>query len=90
MALVNHLKSYDEDGDLNQIYRYMDKLHNTRQELTLSIKHRIHPSMFEERPGPVFYDVTSLYLNLPQRTNCALRYSPRTVRRQSHRPCWAC
>ena len=33
LATVDYLKSYyDEDVDLNHIYRYMDKLYNTQME----------------------------------------------------------
>lgn len=45
---VDYLKSYyDEDIDLNRIYRYMDKLYNTQMELAqqISVEHtRINDS----------------------------------------------
>ena len=38
LATVDYLKSYyDEDVDLNHIYRYMDKLYNTQMELAQQI-----------------------------------------------------
>ena len=42
LATVDYLKSYyDEDIDLNHIYRYMDKLYNTQMELAqqISVEH---------------------------------------------------
>ena len=42
LATVDYLKSYyDEDVDLNHIYRYMDKLYNTQMELAqqISVEH---------------------------------------------------
>lgn len=62
LATVDYLKSYyDEDVDLNQIYRYMDKLHSTQQELAQSISVEHTRSLFGGRLGLVFYDVTTLY-----------------------------
>lgn len=42
LATMDYLKSYyDEDVDLNHIYRYMDKLYNTQMELAhqISVEH---------------------------------------------------
>lgn len=42
LATVDYLKTYfDEDVDLNNIYRYMDKLYNTQMELVqqVSVEH---------------------------------------------------
>lgn len=42
LATVEYLKScYEEDVDLNHIYRYMDKLYNTQMELAqqISVEH---------------------------------------------------
>lgn len=42
LATVDYLRSYyDEDVDLNHIYRYMDKLYNTQMELAqqISVEH---------------------------------------------------
>ena len=42
LATVDYLKSYyDEDIDLNHIYRYMDKLYNSQMELAqqISVEH---------------------------------------------------
>ena len=62
LATVDYLKSYyDEDVDLNRIYRFMDKLHSTQQELAQSISVEHTRSLFGGRLGLVFYDVTTLY-----------------------------
>ena len=42
LATVDYLRSYyDDDVDLNHIYRYMDKLYNTQMELAqqISVEH---------------------------------------------------
>ena len=44
LATVEYLKSYyDEDVDLNRIYRYMDRLYKTQQELVqnISVEHTV-------------------------------------------------
>ena len=67
MATVSYLKSYyDEDVDLNRIYRYMDKLYNTQMELAqqISVEHTL--KIFGGRIGLMFYDVTTLYFETSQ------------------------
>lgn len=62
MATVEYLKShFDEDVSLNNIYRYLDKLYNTQQELArrISVHHTF--SVLGGRVEMLFYDVTSLY-----------------------------
>lgn len=62
MATVEYLKShFDEDVSLNKIYRYLDKLYNTQQELAqrISVHHTF--SVLGGRVEMLFYDVTSLY-----------------------------
>ena len=62
LATVDYLKSYyDEDVGLNEIYRYMDKLYNTQQELVQGISVEHTRNLFGGRLGLVFYDVTTLY-----------------------------
>jgi len=59
---VDYLKSYfDEDIELHQICRYLDKLHNTQQEKIqrISVEHTC--KILGGRIGLVFYDVTTLY-----------------------------
>ena len=61
-ATVEYLRSYfDEDVKLHNIYRYMDKLHNTQREKIqqISVAHTI--DVLGGRIGLVFYDVTTLY-----------------------------
>ena len=62
MATVDYLKShFDEDVDLNKIYRYLDKLYNNQQETVqrISVEHTF--SVLGGRVDMLFYDVTSLY-----------------------------
>ena len=62
LATVAYLKSYyDEDVDLNAIYRYMDKLHDTQMELAQRISVEHTRKILGGRLGIVFYDVTTLY-----------------------------
>ncbi len=67
LATVGYLKSYyDEDIDLNRIYRYMDKLYNTQMELAQRISVEHTRKIFGGRIGLVFYDVTTLYFETSQ------------------------
>lgn len=62
VATVEYLTSYfDEDVQLHDIYRYMDRLHNTQQEKVqrASVSHTL--GVLGGRIGLVFYDVTTLY-----------------------------
>ena len=62
LATVEYLKSYyDEDVDLNRIYRYMDRLYKSQQELVqqISVEHTM--KILGGRIGLVFYDVSTLY-----------------------------
>lgn len=59
---VDYLKSYfDEDVQLHNIYRYLDKLHNTQQDKVqqLSVEHT--RKILGGKIGLMFYDVTTLY-----------------------------
>ena len=59
---VDYLKSYfDEDVDLHKIYRYLDRLHNTQQELVQKISVEHTRKLLGGKIGLVFYDVTTLY-----------------------------
>lgn len=67
-ATVDYLKSYyDEDIDLNHIYRYMDKLYNTQMELAQQISVEHTRKIFGGKIGLMFYDVTTLYFETAQR-----------------------
>ena len=59
---VDYLKSYfDEDVELHKIYRYLDRLHNTQQELVQKISVEHTRKLLGGKIGLVFYDVTTLY-----------------------------
>lgn len=68
VATVEYLKSYfDEDVQLHNIYRYMDKLYNTQQEKVQQISVAHTMKVLGGRIGLVFYDVTTLYFeSMPQ------------------------
>ena len=67
LATVSYLKSYyDEDVDLNHIYRYMDKLYNTQMELAQQISVEHTRKIFGGKIGLMFYDVTTLYFETSQ------------------------
>lgn len=62
MATADYLKShFDEDVNLSKIYRYLDKLYNTQQEMVqrISVEHTFR--VLGGRVEMLFYDVTSLY-----------------------------
>lgn len=62
LATVAYLKSYyDEDVNLNHIYRYMDKLYNTQKELVQQISVEHTRKILGGRIGLMFYDVSTLY-----------------------------
>lgn len=59
---VDYLKSYfDEDVELHKIYRYLDRLHNTQQQLIEQISVEHTRRILGGKIGLVFYDVTTLY-----------------------------
>ena len=59
---VDYLQSYfDEDIELHKIYRYLDKLYNTRQDKVQKISVEHTKKIFGGAIGFVFYDVTTLY-----------------------------
>ncbi len=67
LATTAYLKSYyDEDIDLNQIYRYMDKLYNTQRELVQQISVEHTRKVLGGKIGLMFYDVTTLYFETGQ------------------------
>lgn len=62
LATVEYLKSYyDEDVDLNQIYRYMDRLYKSQQEQVQNISVEHTRKILGGRIGLMFYDVSTLY-----------------------------
>ena len=61
-ATVDYLKShFDEDVQLHNIYRYLDKLHNSQQEKIQQISVEHTRKILGGKIGLVFYDVTTLY-----------------------------
>jgi len=61
-ATVEYLKShFDEDLQLDKIYRYMDKLYNTQQESIQKISVEHTRKVMGGKIGLLFYDVTTLY-----------------------------
>ncbi len=61
-ATVEYLKSYfDEDLKLHNIYRYLDTLYNSQQELVQQISVEHTKKILGGRINLVFYDVTTLY-----------------------------
>ncbi len=59
---VDYLKSYfDEDLELHNIYRYLDRLHNTLQDKIQQISVEHTRRILGGHIGLVFYDVTTLY-----------------------------
>lgn len=61
-ATVDYLKHYfDEDVDLFQLYRYMDKLHSTQREEVQRISVEHTRRILGGQIGLIFYDVTTLY-----------------------------
>mgnify|MGYP000385676109 CR=1 FL=1 len=70
LATTEYLKSYyDEDIDLNNIYRYMDKLYNTQQELVQQISVEHTRKVLGGKIGLMFYDVTTLYFETAKTDN---------------------
>ena len=62
VATVDYLKRYfDEDFNLNKIYRYMDTLYDTQRELIQQISVEHTRKLLGGKIGIVFYDVTTLY-----------------------------
>ena len=62
LATTAYLKSYfDEDVDLNRIYRYMDTLYNTQMETVQRISVEHTRRITGGKIGLLFYDVSTLY-----------------------------
>ncbi len=56
---MNQKSHFDEDLELQQIYRYLDKLHRTQQELVQEISVAHTRKILGGNIGLVFYDVTT-------------------------------
>jgi len=69
-ATVEYLKSYfGEDVELHNIYRYLDKLHRSQQELVQQISVEHTRKILGGKIGLVFYDVTTLYFETDESDN---------------------
>ena len=91
LATVEYLKSYyDEDVDLNHIYRYMDRLYDTQQELVQNISVEHTRKILGGRIGLMFYDVSTLYFETAKTDNLREPGFSKDGRRPSRRWCWAC
>ena len=61
-ATVDYLRRhFKEDISLQKVYRYLDKLYNTQQEVVQEISVRHTKGLFGGNLGILFYDVTTLY-----------------------------
>lgn len=66
-ATVDYLKShFEEDINLSQIYRYLDKLYNTQQNSIQKISIEHTRKILGGSIGLMFYDVTTLYFETDQ------------------------
>lgn len=54
------------DWDEDQLYRYLDKLHQSQKELVQQISYAHTLKLFNNNIGVVFYDVTTLYFEIDQ------------------------
>jgi transposase len=59
-------KYHDLDYPVQQIYRYMDKLHSTQKELVQQISYEHTKKILGGQISVVFYDVTTLYFEIDQ------------------------
>lgn len=60
------VKYHDLDYPVQQIYRYMDKLHSTQKELVQQISFAHTKHILGGQISIVFYDVTTLYFEIDQ------------------------
>ena len=67
-ATVDYLRRhFKEDVSLQKIYRYLDNLYNTQQELVQAISVEHTRELFGGNLGILFYDVTTLYFETAER-----------------------
>jgi len=59
-------KYHDLDYPVQQIYRYMDKLHSTQKELVQLISYEHTKKILDDEISIVFYDVTTIYFEIDQ------------------------
>jgi transposase len=62
LKTARYLEEYQRTSwDVQQIYRYMDKLHSTQKEMVERISHDHTVKVLGGRLSVVFYDVTTIY-----------------------------
>ena len=62
-----YLKRYKQiEWDEDQLYRYLDKLHNTQKEFVQQISYNHTLQILNKNISVVFYDVTTLYFEIDQ------------------------
>lgn len=67
-ATVDYLRRhFREDVSLQKIYRYLDRLYNTQQEIVQEVSVRHTMELFGGDLGILFYDVTTLYFETTDR-----------------------
>jgi len=59
-------KYHDLNYPVQQIYRYMDKLHSTQKELVQHISYEHTKKILGGKVNVVFYDVTTIYFEIDQ------------------------
>lgn len=65
LKTTEYLYRYKQiDWDEDQLYRYLDKLHNSQKELVQQISYEHTKSILENDISVVFYDVTTLYFEI--------------------------
>lgn len=67
LKTIEYLYRYKQiDWDEDQLYRYLDKLHNTQKELVQQISYQHTLKILNNKTSIVFYDVTTLYFEIDQ------------------------
>lgn len=74
-------KSYSED----EIYRYMDKLHNSQKELIQNISYAHTKKVLSEAIKVVFYDVTTIYFEIEQEDELRKQAFPKRASIKTHK-----
>ena len=91
LATVDYLKShFDQDVQLYRIYRYLDKLYNTQQELIQRISVEHTKKILGGKIGLMFYDVTTLYFETDKAMSYVSLGFLKTVNIASHKWFWDC
>jgi transposase len=67
LKTTEYLYRYKQiDWDEDQLYRYLDKLHNTQKEQVQQISYQHTLQILNDNISVVFYDVTTLYFEIDQ------------------------